>query len=93
MHFRSQRNTNIKAYFLETGFDVIPEVPGRRGHLPRLISDGHGLFLFVDPGSLVNPFMYYSFMCLFGALASAEAGTTDSIRVLGISPGISTFRA
>ncbi len=39
-----------------------------QGRLPRLMSDGFGLFLFDAPGSGEDSFMCHSFMYLFGAL-------------------------
>jgi hypothetical protein len=51
-----------------------------QGHLPRLISDGFGPFLFDDPGSGENLFMCHSFMCFFGALISEGPTATVSGR-------------
>ncbi len=68
--FRAQRNTNIKEYFLETGFEVLSAVPGRRDPLHDCIPMGLGWF-FDDPGSEECSFMFHSFMCLFGALIFA----------------------
>ncbi len=38
-----------------------------QGHVPRLIPEEFDTGFPDDPGSYKNPFMYHSFMCLFGA--------------------------
>ena len=45
------RNINIHVYFLDTGFDVSPALPGRRSTVHDFFPIGSGRFLFDDPGT------------------------------------------
>ena len=68
------KHANIKEYFPEAGFDVLPAVPGRRAAGPPSAIDFRwvsGRFV-DDPGCGGYPFMCHFFMCLFGAFGAID---------------------